>query len=214
VLSSPVFANLHPQRISPPPPLCVLRERRLSRPGRGVKNSPPLHPGPAASPETAQQNIAKRPLQTASPRPPLHQNANSRPLFSTRCALFCNYGGGGASAPIFVLPISSFVFRSSLSPSESTLTDQHRVSPCFGRNRPPATPLQSALTTSVCVNSLESALTKNRGGGVCGLSYQLTPTQEICTRHRSMPGETAHQLATCHFPISSLQPIVPRAPIC
>ena len=41
MLSSPVFANSHRRSFPSPPPLCVLHERRLPRPGRGVKHSPP-----------------------------------------------------------------------------------------------------------------------------------------------------------------------------
>jgi hypothetical protein len=56
-----------------------------------IKNSPPLRPNRPTPPKIAPQNIATRPLQTASQRPPLHQSANSRHLFSTPCALFCNF---------------------------------------------------------------------------------------------------------------------------
>jgi len=56
-----------------------------------IKTSPPLRPGRAASLESALQNFANSSLLTASQRPPLHQNANFRHLFSTRCALFCNF---------------------------------------------------------------------------------------------------------------------------
>jgi hypothetical protein len=150
------------------------------RPSRGLcelctKNSPPRHPGRAASLESALQNFANSSLQTASPRPPLHQIANSRPLFSTPCALFCNYGGGGGSVPVFVFPISSFVFRSSLSLLESALTSQHRVSPCFARTRPPATPLESALPEGASVSPLESASTKNMGEGKGALTISSRP---------------------------------------
>jgi len=131
-----------------------------------IKNSPPLNPGRAASLESALQNFANNSLQTAAPRHPLHQNANPRPLFSVPCALFCNYGGGGGSVPVFVFPISSFVFRSSLSPSESTLPDQLRVLPCFGRNRPPATQLESTLAEKRSATPLVATFTRKRGRGV------------------------------------------------
>jgi hypothetical protein len=123
--------------------------------------------------DPALQIIVNPALQTAFQRHPLHQNANFRPLFSSGCALFCNYGGGGGSpfVPDFIFPVSSFVFRSSLSPLESALTSQHRVSPRFARNRPPTNPLESASTGFASVNSLESASTKNMGGG--GARYRI-----------------------------------------
>jgi hypothetical protein len=177
VLSSPVFANSHLRSFPSPPPLCVLGELC-------VKNSPPLYLNLPVLPRTAQQNIANRLLQTASPRPPLHQITNSRPFFLIACEQFCNYEGGGGSpfVPSFVFPISSFVFRSSLSPSESTLPAQLRVSPCFARNRPPATPTQSTFTKDASASSLESVLTKNMGVGGCQLPYQLTtqPANKFC----------------------------------
>ena len=66
---------------------------------------------------------------------------------------------------------------SALSPLEATLTDKHRVLPCFGRNRPPASPLElcaiprfsrdeSALAELRSVSPLEATLTKNGGSGV------------------------------------------------
>jgi hypothetical protein len=146
----------------------------IFRPSRGlcelrIKNSPSLHPNRPAPPITAPQNIAKSPLQTASPRRPLHQSANSRSLFSIRCVLFCNYGGGGGSpfVPGFVFPISSFVFRPPLSPLESALTSQCRVLPSFGRNCYPLTPAESRFTKDASASRLESALTKKGGGGGC-----------------------------------------------
>jgi len=62
-----------------------------------VKNSSPIHPCRPVPPKTARQNIDNTSPKTAAPRPPLHQNANSRPLFSITCEQFCNYGGGGRS---------------------------------------------------------------------------------------------------------------------
>ena len=52
-----------------------------------------------------------------------------------------------------------------LSPSESTLTAKLRVLPCFGRNRPPASPLDATLTRSRSVSLLDATLTKNWGVG-------------------------------------------------
>src|SRR5882724_2000512 len=46
-------------------------------------------------------------------------------------------------------------------PLESALTDEHRVSPCFGRNCPSASSLESTLTRSRAVTPLEATLTRN-----------------------------------------------------
>ena len=55
--------------------------------------------------------------------------------------------------------------HSPLTPLKATLTDKHRVLPCFGRNRPPVSLLDSTLTESSTVTPLEATLTKNQGGG-------------------------------------------------
>src|SRR5271154_1348702 len=115
VLFSPVFANPHlrppalatsanlpphPQSASSPSPLPV---RRFYRPDRCdlrglcVKISPPLHSDRPVQPSAALQMIDTEALQIAVLCHPMHQTANSRPLFSIACALFCNYGGGGGS---------------------------------------------------------------------------------------------------------------------
>src|SRR5271168_2727214 len=118
VLFSPVFANPHlrppapatsanlpphPQSASSHSPLPV---RRSYRPDRGdlrglcVKISPPLHSNLPVQPSAALQIIVNPALQTVVLCHPLHQNQKSRPLFSTTCALFCNYGGGGGSPQV------------------------------------------------------------------------------------------------------------------
>src|SRR5271168_1427365 len=115
VLFSPVFANPHlrppapatsanlpprPESVSSPSPLPV---RRLYRPDRGdlrglsVKISPPLHSNLPVQPSAALQMFVNPALHTAARCHPMRQNPKSRPLFSTVCALFCNYGGGGGS---------------------------------------------------------------------------------------------------------------------
>src|SRR5438874_4008856 len=50
-----------------------------------------------------------------------------------------------------------------VSPFPSALTDELRVLTEISRNRPPLTPLESALTDFVSVTCLESALTKTPG---------------------------------------------------
>ena len=52
-----------------------------------------------------------------------------------------------------------------LSPLQSALTNKHRVLPCFGRNYPSVSSLESALPQNPSASPLESALTK-KGGGV------------------------------------------------
>ena len=62
---------------------------------------------------------------------------------------------------------------SALTPLDSALTDEHRVLPCFGRNHPPASPLESTLTGNRAVTPLDSALTKKGGGWVDTMSANL-----------------------------------------
>ncbi len=52
-----------------------------------------------------------------------------------------------------------------ISPLECALTSKHRVLPCFGRNCPRVTPLESALTRRRPVTPLECAVPKKVGGG-------------------------------------------------
>ena len=124
MLSSPVFAKPHFR------PLILTLLPRAPAPRAGSYDTNYLgspHPNRAfcgsraetlpnrpASPETAPQNIANSTPQAAYPRPPLHQTANSRLLFSTRCALFYNYWGGGGSPLRSGFHISSFEFRVSI----------------------------------------------------------------------------------------------------
>ena len=58
----------------------------------------------------------------------------------------------------------------SASSLECALTGKHRVSPGFGRNCPPTTPLECALTETSSANPLECALTK-KGGGAFSLPF-------------------------------------------
>ncbi len=57
-------------------------------------------------------------------------------------------------------------------PLSATLTADLRVLPCFGRNRPPATPLDATLTEARAVTPLSATLTKNGGGGR-GICFSL-----------------------------------------
>jgi hypothetical protein len=56
-------------------------------------------------------------------------------------------------------------FRLDLTPLSATLIADLRVLPCFGRNRPPATPLDATLTDLTPVTPLSATLTKTPGGG-------------------------------------------------
>ena len=56
-----------------------------------TKTSPSIHLNRPAPPQHTLQIIDNRPLKIAAARHPLHQSANSRHLFSTPCALFCNF---------------------------------------------------------------------------------------------------------------------------
>jgi len=57
-----------------------------------------------------------------------------------------------------------------ITPLESALTDDLRVLAEISRNRPRATPLESALTRFSFITSLESALTKKPGEGQHGVN--------------------------------------------
>jgi len=146
------------------------------RPSRGLcelctKNSPPRHPGRAASLESALQNFANSSLQTASPRPPLHQIANSRPLFSTPCALFCNYGGGGGWSDF---SISHFEFRFSIFPISIRINTSRRT-PRFTVFWPISSvrkPFRiSTSTMFVCkLFRIRTCRKQGEGGGCCPIS--------------------------------------------
>ena len=119
----------------------------------------------------------------------------SSPFLSTTPALlqFTRRHCGGqntwgipqSASPLFNLPACAAV-----SPLESALTDELRVgfqglylqtltqqTTGFGRTTPPATPLDSALTDTLSVTPLESALTKKpgEGGATCAIEGRLLP---------------------------------------
>src|SRR5437660_903528 len=76
-----------------------------------------------------------------------------------------------------------------LSLVESALPDTLRVLTAISRNRPPATPLQSALTELPFVTPPESALPKKRGGEVCSQPRALLQSRfqqgQLNQLHRS-----------------------------
>jgi hypothetical protein len=76
---------------------------------------------------------------------------------------------------------------------ESTLTDGHRVLPCFGRDCPPASCLESTLARTAFVTPLEATLTKNQGEreGVTVLTGpSLTPPQRALRSAKSRSAPT------------------------
>jgi hypothetical protein len=90
MLFSPVFANPYLRPASSPATLRVLS-------ALCVKNPPFAHSRHAVSHKTSLIITYDRSTQGDVSCTLLHQNANSTHLSSTRCALFCNYGGGGGS---------------------------------------------------------------------------------------------------------------------
>jgi hypothetical protein len=105
------------------------------------------------------------------------------------------YPGGRASASAFLFssnletltehrePKDLSSSLSELSPLKCAVTSKYRVLPGFGRNCPPVSGLECALTKSTSATPLECALTKKGGGG---------------SRRLFRP-------STCKLPASSLQ---------
>jgi hypothetical protein len=99
VLFSPVLiytelrgASSHPRSASSPLPLRALCDLC-------VKIPPPRDLYRSAPPKTSTRSSPASPLQIAKICTFLHQNPNSPLLFSTPCALFCNYEGVGGGVP-------------------------------------------------------------------------------------------------------------------
>jgi hypothetical protein len=139
VLSSPVFAKPHlrppvlglakgvcpcpaPQLIRPDSPPSTLLLRALCE--LSVKNSSTVHGNRPVPPIITPPNIDNCSPRIAPLRPPLHQTAKSRPLFSTPCALFCNYGGGGGWSDFLS---SHFEFRFSIFPISIRINTSRRT---------------------------------------------------------------------------------------
>jgi len=76
-------------------------------------------------------------------------------------------------------------------PSESTLVDVLRVLPCFGRNCPLATPVESILTDFTPVTPLSATLTENRGRSLARLRTDRLPRQSF-DRHREAAITVVH----------------------
>src|ERR1700676_12669 len=92
----------------------------------------------------------------------LVQKSETHPLFF-QCFVHSlqKHPGCGGCHHELCFQLFSFLL---LSPLESALTGEHRVSSGFARNQPPASPLESTLTRNRSVTPLESALTKKPGG--------------------------------------------------
>src|SRR5215471_15894351 len=68
---------------------------------------------------------------------------------------------------------SPVINHESLTPLECALTSKHRVLPGFGRNRPPVTSLESALTKRGARKSFRMRTYKKQGGGPRGITSHL-----------------------------------------
>jgi hypothetical protein len=108
MLSSPVFAKSHLRALSPTPTLRGLCQRRLPRPGRGVKNSPPVHLHSTSSPQPSLQITADLPYLLSLQ---LFQNfpfSVSRRSFV--CHSYANCRGVTSSLPILELVTRHYSF--------------------------------------------------------------------------------------------------------
>ena len=66
-----------------------------------------------------------------------------------------------------------------LCPLSATLTADLRVLPCFGRDRPSATPLDATLTDLAPVTPLSATLTKNVGVGAMPANPSASPASRM-----------------------------------
>src|SRR5215467_2156911 len=86
---------------------------------------------------------------------------------------------------------SPLMNHESLTPLVCALTNKHRVLPGFGRNWPPVTPLESALTKRGARKCFRMRTYKKQGvgGGGWGRSHRVL-------RYRAARAETEHELKT------------------
>ena len=127
----------------------------------------------------------------------LHKSEAHPQSFQPLPHSFCVYPGG-VRRPYFLTSLNPY-FVPVLTPLEATLTADLRVLPCFGRNCPPATPLDATLTDLAPVTPLSATLTKTPGGGG-GLrrSNSSTPTDSL--RFSSSPASRrCHGIACREF---------------
>src|SRR5882724_342178 len=120
-----------------------------------------------------------RPIPTNSPAKPLSRSLSS--CLALCCALLqkskahplafqslpCSlqkHGGCYQKSSFDSSTLNSSTF-SLATPLDATLTADLRVLPCFRRNRPPTSLLESTLTDIASVTPLSATLTKNAGGG-------------------------------------------------
>jgi hypothetical protein len=94
----------------------------------------------------------------------VHQSVTHPASFQSLPHSLCVYPGWRLFRLYFLTSLRPY-FSSVLTPLSATLAAGLRVLPCFGRNRPPATPLDATLTESTAVTPLAATLTKTRGRG-------------------------------------------------
>jgi hypothetical protein len=93
----------------------------------------------------------------------LHKSEAHPQSFQPLPHSLCVYPGA-VRRPYFLTSLNPY-FAPVLTPLEATLTADLRVLPCFGRDCPPATPLDATLTDLAPVTPLSATLTKNPGEG-------------------------------------------------
>jgi hypothetical protein len=136
-----------------------------------VKNSPTVHCNRPVPAIITPPNIDNCSPRIAALRTPLHQTAKSSPLFSTPCALFCNYGGGGGWSDF---SISHFEFRFSIFPISIRINTSRRT-PRFTVFWPISSvrkPFRiSTSTMFVCkLFRIRTCRKQGEGGGCCPIS--------------------------------------------
>ena len=94
----------------------------------------------------------------------LQQSAEHLFSFQSLAHSLCVYPGWRLERPC-KFQFSFFSASCPATPLEATLTDEHRVLPCFGRSCPLASPLESTLARFASVTPLGATLTENQGRG-------------------------------------------------
>ena len=110
------------------------------------------------------------------------------PIFHFHFSSFQSAGARGASLTVRLSAVSCRL-SARISSLECALASKHRVLPGFGRNWPPLTPLECALTKTGPVSPLECALPKKGGGEGVSLfsAFYFFQFQFICAGWLRMP---------------------------
>jgi hypothetical protein len=104
----------------------------------------------------------------------------------------------GVTRSVFSNSHSSALFV--LTPLDSALTDEHRVLPRFGRNRPSATLLESTLTKESCCNPFIRNTYKKLGGRGCPsqqILHHAIAAWTACAQLSSRVGSACKNGVTC-----------------